>query len=494
MSKNVVSLLVTTALAVATFMQPALSAESSRTEANAGKQSPPPALPPRPLQLPKPTSYKLPNGLTVVLLEDHRVPFVSFQLGIKAGDAADPKELPGLATVVADMITEGTNKRTSKEIAGDVDSIGGALKASADPDFTIISGSALSQYQDKFFSIVADVLLHPSFPDDELKLEKTNLIEQLTMKRTQPDFLADERFHKVVFGDNPYAVVAPTKESVEKVTREQLLAFHKAHYLPNVSALVVVGDFKMDEMKKSIESNFGQWQRGSTTASVSGQPPAQKGRIIYLIDRPGSVQSSVKIGNVAISKTDPDYFAAMVANQILGGSANSRLFLNIREQKGYTYGAYSSFYPRKNPGEFYAKADVRTPVTAPSIMEFLYELNRIRTLPVSQTELESAKNYLIGTFQTGFETQGAVGQRLLEMQLYDLPADYLENYTNNILAVNPDDVRRVARKHIDVNNLVITVVGDAKQIEPELQFFAPVEVYDQTGKLVRKDDEKTSRG
>ena len=484
-------------LAIAAFLSNALvaSAQDIQQQNEPGgppatrKAAPPAALPPRPLNMPKPISYKMPNGLMVVLLEDHRVPFVTFQLGMRAGDSADPKALPGLAAITADMLNEGTAHRTSKQIASEIDFIGGAMKATADPDFTILSGSGLSKYQDRFFDIVSDVLLNPSFPEDELKLEKTNLLQELTMKRSQPDFLADERFHKVVFGNTPYAVLTPTKESIEKITQADLKAFHDNKYVPNASTLVVVGDFNLDKMKALIEKSFGGWHSGAMPETADNNAPAQTGRKIYLIDRPGSVQSSVKIGNVGIKKNDADFFPAIVANQILGGSSNSRLFLNIREQKGYTYGAYSNFAARKQPGEFYAGGSVRSAVTAPSLQEFLYELDRIRKLPVSSQELSSAKNYLVGSFQLGFETQGGVAQRLLEQQMYDLPSDYLGTYADKVLAVTPDDVRRVARNHIDLNNLVITVVGDAKQIEPELMYFAPVDVYDTNGSLVRETKE-----
>lgn len=442
----------------------------------------------RPLQIPKPVSYKLPNGLAVALLEDHRVPMVTFQLGVRVGEVNDPKSYEGLAEMTADMLTEGTATRTSKQIAEEIDGMGGAMKAGADSDFTVVSGSALAEYQNQFMDVAADVVKHPSFPENELSLEKTNLTQMLSMKRTNPDFLNSERFSKVVFGSHPYSVVSPTPESVARVTRADVVNFHKNYYVPNLSTLVVVGDFDTAKMKELIATKFGDWSEGKPAEASFPEPPGIKGTKIYLIDRPGSVQSSVKIGNVGISKTDPDFFPTMVANQILGGSANSRLFLNIRENKGYTYGAYSGFAARKLPGEFAASASVRTPVTAPSLVEFLYELNRIRTCPVSKEELDSAKKYLVGNYELGFETQGAVASRLLEQKLYGLPDDYLQTYTAKVNAVTPEDVRKVAHKHIDYNNLVITITGDARQIEPELRLFFPVEVYNTQGKLVRSDE------
>ena len=334
------------------------------------------------------------------------------------------------------------------------------------------------------FKILSDVVLNPSFPEDELKLKKTNIIDELAMKRSEPGFLLEERFNKVTFGNHPYSVVAPTKETVERISRNDLVQFHASEYVPNQAHLVVLGDFDLDKMKALIDENFGEkWQRGIPPAVEQAEMPKQHGRKIYLVNRPGSVQASIKLGNIAISKTDRDYFPMLVANQILGGAGNARLFLNIRENKGYTYGAYSSLAARRQRGSFDAEAEVRTDVTAPTLEEFLYELDRLRNVRVSAKELSEAKSYLAGSFQLGLESQSGLASRLLERRLYDLPDNYLETYVDNLLAVSADDVRRVARNHIDLDNIVICVVGDAEKIKPELEMFAAVDVYDTSGKL-----------
>jgi predicted Zn-dependent peptidase len=361
------------------------------------------------------------------------------------------------------MLTEGTKTLTSKQIADEIDFIGGALGASANHDHAIVNASALSKYTPRLMDIFADVILHPNFPEDELKLKKTNLVQELSIKRSEPDFLLEERFNKVAFGDHPYAIVSPTEETVNAMTKEDLQKFHGKYYLPNQSYLVVVGDFDLEKMKSLVEEKFGKdWQKNETAQTISPQMPKQKGKTIYVVDRPGSVQSSIKLGNISIKKTDADYFPFVVANQILGGATNSRLFLNIREQKGYTYGAYSGVGARKEPGAFAAEAEVRTDVTAPS--------------------LEESKSYLAGSFQLGLETQSGLTTRLLERKLYNLPDDYLETYVDKIMAVNADQVREVAKKHIDLDNIIICIVGDASKIKPDLQYFADVDVYDMTGK------------
>jgi zinc protease len=464
---------------------------SAPSTSEAWRKAAPNLPPPRSFKMPPVSSYKLENGLEVQCIQDHRFPFITVSIGIKAGSCYEPSEKLGLADLTADMLTEGTSKRKSREIADEVDFIGGGMKATSDYDFTLLSGSALSKYSDRLFDLIADSLLHPTFPEDELQLKKTNLLQELTMKRSQPDFLVEERFNRVVFGMHPYAIVAPTPASVKAITRKDLEDYHSHLYLPNEAVLVVVGDFDEQKLKDLVKAKFGSdWKPGTLPTASMPTLPKQHGRHIYLVNRPGSVQTSLRLGNVAISKKDPDFFSMFVCNSILGGASQARLFLNIREQKGYTYGAYSGMSARKQPGFFSAEAEVRTDVTTPSIQEFLYELDRIRNVKVSDKELKDAKSYICGSFQLGLETQSGLAQRLLEAKLYDLPTDYLETYTSHIMAVTPDDIRRVARKLIDFDNIVIAVVGDAKKIKQELDYFGPVDVYDASGALSTESEKR----
>lgn len=460
-------------------------AAGAGTAAAEGWRKQAPKLPaPGAFKLPKIDKFKLANGLQVELVEDHRVPYTTIACGIKAGSVYNPKDQEGLSNLVASMVNEGTAKHNSKELAEAIDFIGGSFNAGTGPDFTTISASALSQYNEKLMSFLSEVLTSASFPEDELKLKKTNLIQQLKMARSKPEFLGNERFAKVVFGQHPYSIVAPKPEVVEKVSRQQLVDYYKKTYIPNDAYLVVVGDFKSAEMKTLIEKYFGDWKSAPEPKPELAALPRQSGRMIYLVNRPGSVQTRFKMGNVAIKKTDPDFYSMTVANQILGGAATSRLFINIRENKGYTYGAYSKISPQKEPGSFAAEAEVRTDVTAPALQEFIYEIERIRNLPPGEKELAATKNYLVGSFQLGLESQSGLAQKLLEGELYQLPENYLETYGNKIMAVTPSDVRQVARKYIDLDNLVITAVGDAEKIKAALEYFAPVTIYDTEGKLV----------
>jgi predicted Zn-dependent peptidase len=457
-----------------------------------------PTLPaPKEFKMPAVKTYKLDNGLKVQLVEDHRFPYITTYLGMKTGTIADSAESLGVAELTADMLNEGTRTKKSKEIAEEIDFIGGSLAAISDYDFTIMSGSSLSNYTDRLFSLMNDVLLNPSFPEDELKLKKTNWIQELTMKRSDPDFLLEERFRKVVFGPHPYGVVSPKPEMISKITQEDLKKFHRENFLPNDSILLVLGDFDNSKIESQIQATFGSWAKGERRDSQLAEATSHKNRRVYLVDRPGSVQTALMIGNLGIKKKDPDYFATKVMNQILGGSAHSRLFLNIREQKGYTYGAYSSMAARVHPDAFSAGASVRTEVTAPSVKEFLFELDRIRDAAVTREELDDARNYLVGQFQLGLETQSGLAQRLLEVSLFDMPDDYLETFSKKIMAVEAADVQRAANRVIQSKDLVITAVGDATKIKSGLESFGEIEVYDSNGDLTTtanptKPDAKTT--
>jgi predicted Zn-dependent peptidase len=442
--------------------------------------------------LPKTDSFKLANGLEVLFVEDHRFPYVSTNLGFRTGSSDEPKGKSGIADMTAGLLTEGAADLNSKDLARAVEFIGGGLKADCDYDYTIVSGSCLSAYTDKLLDLFGKVVLKPTFPEEELNLQKVNLIQALNIKRSDPDFLIEERFNKVLFGNHPYSIVAPTEASINKINRNELIKYHQEHYLPNKAVLIVVGDFKPEAMKELLNKHLGEsWKAHELNSQVLPEPPKQSGRHIYLVDRPGSVQTSLKVGNLAIKRNSPDFFPMLVANQILGGAAHARLFMNIREDKGFTYGAYSKLSARKALGSFYAQANVRTDVTNPSLLEFLYETEKLRSTRAKDEELDLAKNYLAGSFQLGLETQGGLAQRLLEVKLFDLPADYLETYADKVMAVSAEDVKKASTKLIDSNNMVICAVGDAKKIKADLEIFAPVAVFNPEGTLKSDSSSKS---
>ncbi|MDQ4121267.1 MAG: insulinase family protein [Acidobacteriota bacterium] len=447
------------------------------------RKNPPAPLAPRSINLPNPSESVLPNGLKVVVVQDNRLPITTFRLAFRSGSANDPAEMPGLTAMTASQLNEGTATRTSLQIAEEVERLGASLSASASADFTTVSASALSNYAPEILRLMADVVLNPSFPENELALAKQNTLQNLQYQRSQPDFLSNEKVAQVIFGEHPYSRVAPTPVSINEMTCERLAGFHRQIFVPNNAVLLIVGDVDQAAMIKEIETLFGDWQKGEIANPGFPAPPVREERSAFVVDRPGSAQSNIALANIALSRKSPDYSPVLVMNQILGGGASSRLFMNLREEKGYTYGAYSSFDMRKLTGAFEATAEVRTDVTGASLKEFFAELERIRAEEVPAEELQNAKNYLTGVFPIRLETQEGLTGQVLAMQLYDLPSDYLETYRDRISSVTADDIQRVAKQYISTDKLAIVIVGDAVAISDQIKPFSEkIEYFESSGK------------
>ncbi|HEX9919721.1 MAG TPA: pitrilysin family protein, partial [Pyrinomonadaceae bacterium] len=400
--------------------------------------------------------------------------------------------------ILTGMLNEGTVSRTSRQSADDVARIGASLGAGASSDSTTVAASALSQFDDQILELMADITLRPSFPEDELELTKQNALQNLIAQRGQPSFLANERLARVIYGEHPYSVVSATPESIAAISRDDLVRFHRRRFIPNNAVLVCGGDIRRAGGLGRIEELFGAWQPGEPEASEFPVPPARHGRTLYLVDRPGSAQSNIVIANIAITRTDPDYFPMLVMHTVLGANASSRIFMNLREDKGYTYGAYTSLDARRAAGSFRATAEVRTPVTGESLKEFFYELGRIREEPVTEKELLDAQNYLTGIFPIRLETLDGLIDQLIQIKMHDLPADYLQTYRERISAVTREEVLRVARRHVTPDRAAIVVVGDADALVDEIRgYAAEIEIYDSAGRrkdapAARAEDGKTT--
>ena len=314
----------------------------------------PAPLQPRPIAIPAATETVLSNGLTLVVVEDNRLPLVSYRLAFRVGGAFDPPAIPGLTDLLAGLLPEGTESKTSKEIADEVARMGASLSAGASSDYTIVGASALSQFNDPILDLIAEVILEPSFPEHEVALAKQNTKESLRQQRAQPSFLASEMVSRVMFGDHPYSVVAPTPESIDRSSREEFVKFHRAKLVPNNAVFIVVGNIRHEDIFSRVEKLFATWKRGEDLVANFPEPPARTKRSAYLIDRPGSAQSNIVIANSGIKRTSPDYFPMMLMHTVLGATASSRLFMNLREEKGYTYGAYSNLDARRSAGTFRA--------------------------------------------------------------------------------------------------------------------------------------------
>jgi zinc protease len=445
-------------------------------------QAPPP-LQPRPILIPTPRETTLANGLKLVVVEDKRLPLVSYRLAFPVGGAFDPPELPGLTDLLAGLLPEGTQSKSSKEIADEVARIGASLSAGATSDYTIVAASALAQFNDRIMELLAEVILEPSFPENEVELAKQNTKESLRQQRAQPSFLASEMVSRVMFGDHPYSVVAPTPESIDRSSREEFVKFHRAKLVPNNAVFIVVGDVSYNEILNRVESLFSTWQRGEDVVANFPAPPVRTRRTAYLIDRPGSAQSNIVIANSGIIRTSPDYFPLLLMHTVLGANASSRLFMNLREDKGYTYGAYTNLDARRTAGTFRATAEVRNPVTGDSLKEFFYELERIGSEPVSEKEIADAKAYLTGVFPIRLETQEGLTDQLVQIKMLNLPNDYLNHYRENVQAVTGEEILRVARKYIKPDEAALIVVGDGASVLEQVKPYAgDIEVYNTAGK------------
>lgn len=448
------------------------------------RKTAPAPLAPIPFHIPKPFETELPNGLKVVVFEDRRFPLVSFRLAFRIGEAQDDADAIGQTSAMISMLNEGTIDRSSKQLAEEIERLGAHLSASSNSDNIVVSASALTFYGSEVLNLMAEIVLTPTFPQSELDLYKQNTIEHLKFQRSQPNFLADEQLSRILYGAHPYAIAAPSSENIENITREKLVDLHAKRFVPNVATLIAVGDVNREEILKEIEDKFGKWKEGSLAKSEFPTPPERTQTTLTIVDRPDSTQSNIVISNLAINRNSKDYFAFLVMNQVLGAGASSRLFMNLREEKGYTYGAYSSIDARRLAGSFEATSEVRSAVTGDSLKEFFYELNRIRDEKVSEQELNDAKNFLTGVFPIRAETQEGLTNLIVSQKLYNLPEDYLQTYRDKINEITLEDIERVAKKYITPEKVVVIIVGDAKNILEQVRYLTPfIEIFDTEGKV-----------
>ena len=436
------------------------------------------------VQLPRPTIVKLPNGLTLILIEDHKLPTINFTMWITPGQMGDPADLPGLAAFTADMLREGTARLSSTQIAAEADSLGATLNANAafGASYTAVNAAGLIGDSDKILDLMSDVALHPAFASDELAQYKRREEAALEQRLTNPAFLAFEAMNRVLYVEGPLSVTAPSKESIEKVTPADLKKYHDQHYVPGNTLFGVIGDFHTDDMRAAIAKQFGAW--AGAAESPLGPPkmapaPAAK---VTLVDRPGSVQTFLLAADRTIPRSNPDFYALEVMNQVLGGQAQSRLFLDLREEHSYTYGAYSGISAEAFTGDWDANAAVRTPVTDGSMDRFMFEFNKIRDEAVPASELDDARRAIVAGFALSLERPAQLLNNILVIQRFGLPADYWDKYPDRIAAVDAAQVQAAAKKYIDLAHLQWVAVGDAKQIRDVMAKYGTVSVINAEGK------------
>ncbi|MGB7848747.1 MAG: pitrilysin family protein [Candidatus Acidiferrum sp.] len=433
---------------------------------------------------PKRTRARLSNGLQVVLAEAHSIPKFHGELFFRAGEALVSDRSVGLAELTATVVRTGTAKRTSRQIEEGLRRLGADLGASAGQDSSAISFAGLSEFAEPLLQLVNELSREASFPEAEFERERRQKLEEVKLERTSPGFLAGERLRKVLFGAHPYARISPTEEQVAAYKREDLGDVYREIYTPGNALLVLVGDFDPQAMLKITEKIFGNWAGKKPAAKEAAAPPELRGRRVYLVHNPGSVQTQVLLGCRAITRKHPDWIRLGLVNSLYGGAFNSRLVMNIREDKGYTYSPRSGVTPLRQHGYFSVSAAVRNDVVAASLTEMFYELDKLRSLPVPAPELADAQNYLTGLFSMGLATQEGLLSQFSTVELHELPEDYLETYRDKVRAVTSADLLATARKYFDSANLQIVVVGDRAQIEEQAALFGEVELYDHQGNRI----------
>lgn len=428
-------------------------------------------------------SFELPNGLKVFVVENHKQPTVAYSIALDIKPAME-NDAVGTASITSELMTSGTKNRTKDQLDKDIDFIGAAL--SANPKG--LYAASLKKQQTKLLELMSDVLLNPNFTQEELDKAKTQTLSGLAQQKDDPDAISENVKSVLNFGkDHPYGELT-TEESVSKITVEKCNAYYQSFFRPNVAYMAIVGDVTLAEVKPLIEKYFGSWQKADVVSSSYPMPKAPEKTRVAVVNKAGAVQSVINVTYpVDLKLNSEDAIKAKVMNTILGAGFSSRLFVNLREKHGYTYGSYSSLNNDELVSEFSAYAKVRNAVTDSSIIEIMGELNRLRTEKVPQDELDGIKNFLTGNFAISLEDPATIARFAINTELYKLPKDYYANYLKNLAAVTADDVYAMAQKYVRPENATIIVVGDKEELSKKLAQFSAtknIEFYDTYGNRV----------
>jgi predicted Zn-dependent peptidase len=437
------------------------------------------------VKLPRPQEATLANGLRLMVLEDHRLPRITFQILVPgAGGYYDPPAQVGLATYTAQMMREGTTGRSSQQIAQDIDTMAASLTVSAglSSPTAAVAGGALTENFDRLLGMAADVLLTPTFPAEEWDRMKTRTKATLIQQRTQPGFLAGERMNQVIYGDHPASRIAATPQTLDAITREAMVEFHRARYVPDHALIAFAGDITLDEARKKVEARLGAWKKSGAPKPPVAEPPAPGPAKVYLVARPNSVQTMLMVSAPSMTRLDPDYEELTVANRVLGGTMG-RLFRHLREEKGYTYGVGSGFSATRHRGDWTASTSVRTEVTEAALTDLLADVAAMRDTPVPAAELQDHQRAVVAGFALSLENPQQVLGYYTQSWTYGFPADYWETYPAKISAVTAEQALAAAKKYWAPSRLQIVAVGEPK-IAEILKKYGTLEIYDTEGRKI----------
>ncbi len=442
--------------------------------------TPPAATRLAPVRFPPFLEVTLPSGLTLLVVANHEQPVISANLSFRAGSTYDPPGKEGTAELVAQLLTKGTPTRSAEQIAAAIEGVGGSLNAGSGDDFLTVSVNVLSDHADLAFDLLGDVTRRATFPTDELELARTQALSALALALSQPENVAARFFAREVYGRHPYGR-NPTTESYRAITQDDVKRFAAARLRPGGALLVITGDVTLARARALAQRAFRGWSGVPAAVAPPPTPPVRSGTDILLVHRPGSVQGNVVVGNTTFPPTDPGYYAARVATQVLGGGADARLFLILREQKSWTYGSYARLERKRGIGNFAATFEGRTEVVDSALTEMLHQIDLMRTALVPDSELTNVKGFLVGSFPLTIETPQQVAAVIANARLLGLGPDYVRLYRERLSAVTPVQLRTAAARTYQRRALSIVVVGDAEQLRDRLEAIAPVRLVDIDG-------------
>ncbi len=434
-------------------------------------------------RFPEVKKHKLSNGLTLLIIERPELPKIYLRIGLPVGSKYDPPEKAGLSHLLALTIRKGTRENDYYTIMDTIERLGGELDTVVNEDFFFLVGEFLSNYLETGIKLARDILLYPQFPLDQVEKERLKIIADFENEKSSPQFLAQRRMDRALFAPHPYSL-HKSIETIRQITREDLINFHNRFFSSKHAYLILSGNINESTAIRLAEKYFSNW-KSSSIPDISFQPPLERTeRTIFLVNRPGSAQSNILLGNLLFQRNHPDFEAMLVLNKILGGGGSGRLFMYLREKKGYTYGAYSTMQTFREHGAWIANAEVRTEVTADALNAFFSQFEKIKNEPVTEEEIINARRYLIGFFPLQNETPTSIAALALKQYLYDLPEDYWNKFLKTIANVSINDVQKMAQKYIMDDRMAIVIVGDAAKVQHKLGQFGYLELYDKEDKKI----------
>jgi zinc protease len=433
------------------------------------REGPPPPLTARKVDFPPYQLKTLANGLQVLVVLHHEQPSVSFRLLVRAGSVQEPAEKPGVAGFVATLLNQGTTTKSAGDIATTIDSAGGFVGVGAGNEISFINGAVIKDQTDLVLGVVSDMVQRPAFAQNEIDLQRKQALSSLQVGYDDPDYIANVVFDRLVFGFHPYGRPNQgTPESIQRITRDDLVAYHRTWFTPNNALLAIVGDLTAEQAFAAAEKAFGSWPRRDvpTVKTADSPPPARR---IVVVDRPGSAQTEIRVGQLAISRTSADYIPMDMAIRILGGEGANRLFGVLRSERGLTYGASAALHTYRTNGNISAETDTRSSATGESLRIMVDEFFRLQREAVHPGELRGAQDFMAGNFPLSIEAPAAIAEQVLARLFYGQDLSEIETYLDRVDRVTPADVQRVAKQYLKPEQLSIVLVGDAAAFIDQLK-------------------------